>query len=136
MGSLPPVGSLFAAFLGFNPVAELLGPTGVLKTLPAHNAATLTGREFFPQLVTAPFHHGRVVVFVTAAIMSVIGAFASLVGGRRVHGRQEIPVPRAAGRAGTPAAAPEGQDGAGRRPGPGEPVEVGAPGTAARRQKR
>ncbi len=28
---LPPVGTLFAALLGFNPIAELLGPSGVLK---------------------------------------------------------------------------------------------------------
>ena len=117
VGNLPPVGSLFAAFLGFNPVAQLLGPTGVLRTLPAHNAAALTGREFFPQLVTAPFHHGLVVVFMTAAIMSVIGAFASLVGGgRRQAGRGG---PDQAGRAASPAV---GQDGAA---GPDEPVEAG-----------
>jgi len=30
VAGLPPVGSLFAAFLGYNPVASLLGPSGVL----------------------------------------------------------------------------------------------------------
>ena len=30
----PPVGSLFAAFLGYNPIQTLLGPTGVLAQLP------------------------------------------------------------------------------------------------------
>ena len=41
VGNLPPVGSLFAAFLGFNPLRELLGPSGVLQQLPAANAANM-----------------------------------------------------------------------------------------------
>jgi MFS family permease len=79
VGNLPPVGSLFAAFLGFNPLAELLGPSGVLNHLPKANAANLTGKEFFPHLISGPFHHGLVVVFVAAAIMMLVGAFASLI---------------------------------------------------------
>jgi MFS family permease len=79
VGNLPPVGSLFAAFLGFNPLAELLGPSGVLKTLPPANSATLTGKEFFPNLISQPFHHGLVIVFAAAAIMMFIAAAASLV---------------------------------------------------------
>jgi MFS family permease len=78
IGNLPPVGSLFAAFLGYNPLASLLGPSGVLAHLPAANAATLTGKQFFPNLISGPFHHGLVVVFVTAAIMSVVTAAASV----------------------------------------------------------
>src|SRR5436305_3286391 len=54
VGQLPPVGSLFAAFLGFNPVHALLAPTGVLSRLPAHNAAVLTGKRFFPGLISQP----------------------------------------------------------------------------------
>jgi MFS family permease len=79
VGNLPPVGSLFAAFLGFNPLAELLGPSGVLHTLPASNAATLTGKQFFPHLISGPFHHGLVIVFAAAAIMMFIASAASLV---------------------------------------------------------
>ena len=79
IGALPPVGSLFAAFLGYNPLAQLLGPTGVLGTLPAGNATTLTGKEFFPHLISGPFHQGLVVVFLAAAVMSVIAAAASAV---------------------------------------------------------
>jgi MFS family permease len=78
IGGLPPVGSLFAAFLGYNPLAELLGPSGVLANLPAANVATLTGKEFFPQLISSPFHHGLVVVFLAAAAMMAVGAIASL----------------------------------------------------------
>ena len=81
VGNLPPVGSLFASFLGYNPIASLLGPTGVLHTLPAHQASALTGKEFFPHLMSGPFHHGLVVVFTAAALMSVVGAAASWVAG-------------------------------------------------------
>jgi MFS family permease len=79
VGNLPPVGSLFAAFLGFNPLQQLLGPSGVLQTLPAANAATLTGKQFFPHLISGPFHHGLIVVFTAAAIMTLIGAAASVI---------------------------------------------------------
>jgi len=78
IGNLPPVGSLFAAFLGYNPLGTLLAHSGVLAHLPAGNAATLTGKQFFPHLISGPFHHGLIVVFVTAAIMSVISAAASV----------------------------------------------------------
>ena len=86
IGNLPPVGSLFASFLGYNPVASLLGPSGVLDRLPAGNAATLTGKHFFPHLMSGPFHHGLVIVFTAATVMTVIGALASwLAGGKYVH---------------------------------------------------
>jgi MFS family permease len=86
IGSLPPVGSLFAAFLGYNPVHQLLAPTGVLSHLPAANVATLTGKAFFPQLISQPFHHGLVIVFTMAIALLLIAAAASaLRGGRFVH---------------------------------------------------
>jgi MFS family permease len=86
IGSLPPVGSLFAAFLGYNPVHSLLAPTGVLRHLPAHNVAVLTGRTFFPELISQPFHHGLVIVFSMAIAVLVIAAAASaLRGGKYVH---------------------------------------------------
>jgi MFS family permease len=78
VANLPPVESLFAAFLGYNPIAELLGSSGVLQQ-PGVNAAVLTGRQFFPQLISGPFHNGLVVVFTAATVMMVIGAAASWV---------------------------------------------------------
>ena len=86
IGGLPPVGSLFASFLGYNPIGSLLEPTGVLDRLPAVNADTLTGKEFFPHLMSGPFHHGLVIVFLTAAAMMVVAALASwAAGGKYVH---------------------------------------------------
>ena len=86
LATTPPVGSLFAAFLGYNPIQELLAPTGALDTLSAADQAALTGKEFFPQLISGPFHDGLIVVFIAAAIMSFIGAGASLARGKKfVH---------------------------------------------------
>ena len=86
VAATPPVGSLFAAFLGYNPIQSILGPLGVLDKLPAADAAALTGKSFFPQLISEPFHAGLIIVFVAAAIMSVIGAIASVTsGGKYVH---------------------------------------------------
>jgi MFS family permease len=85
--AIPPVGNLFAAFLGYNPIQSLLaGVPGGTTGIPAHDLAVLTGKSFFPQLISEPFHSGLVIVFVTAAILSVIGALASLaMGGKYVH---------------------------------------------------
>ncbi|MGJ4844970.1 MFS transporter [Leifsonia sp. Le1] len=94
IGATPPVGSLFAAFLGYNPIASLLGPTGVLSS-PHVDAATLTGKEFFPQLISGPFHDGLVVVFIAAAIMSIIGAIASFAGGGKYVHEEKIAESRA-----------------------------------------
>ncbi|WP_246004099.1 MFS transporter [Nocardioides marmoriginsengisoli] len=86
VGNLPPVGSLFASFLGYNPIESLLAPTGTLEHLPAANADTLTGKEFFPNLMSGPFHDGLVIVFLTAAAMMLIAAIASWsAGGKYVH---------------------------------------------------
>jgi hypothetical protein len=82
IGGLPPVGTLFAAFLGYNPIAQLLGPQ-VLSALPPANAAKLTGLQFFPQLIAGPFHDGLVIVFWLAIAMAVVGAFASLLRSRK-----------------------------------------------------
>ena len=82
---LPPVASLFAALLGYNPMASLL-PASVLHALPASQAAILTSKEFFPQLIASSFGQGLVVVFVAGAAMSLVAAWASwLRGGRYVN---------------------------------------------------
>ena len=85
IASLPPVSTLFSALLGYNPVKSLLTPSGVLAKLPPHNAAVLTGKEFFPHLISGPFHHGLVIVFSAAIAMSVIGAVISLLRGRQFY---------------------------------------------------
>jgi len=97
IGTLPPVSSLFAALLGVNPIRHLLAPSGALSRLPAANRQILTGREFFPHLISGPFHHGLIVVFAFAAALSVLAGLASLLrGGRNVHPAATPPLPPAA----------------------------------------
>ncbi|MFJ9852223.1 MFS transporter [Streptomyces sp. NPDC101150] len=88
VAALPPVGVLFASLLGYNPVQTLLGPH-VLAQLPAGHAAYLTGREFFPQLISPPFADGLAVAFDFAIAACLVAAVASLLrGGRYVYGEQ------------------------------------------------
>jgi MFS family permease len=82
---LPPVSTLFASFLGYNPIRKLLGPSGVLHRLPARNVADLTGKQYFPHLISGPFHHGLIIVFSAAVAMSVAGALVSLLRGRQFY---------------------------------------------------
>jgi MFS family permease len=138
LSHLPPVSTVFAALLGYNPVQHLLAPSGVLATLPAHNVAVLTGNQFFPHLISGPFHHGLIIVFSAAAAMSLVGAGVSLLRGSQFY----YDAPDGAGLpgpAGPPArtavadSATQAPNGSAPRtpanggsPPPGEPVRPGA----------
>ena len=77
---------LTAGFLVSGPVAgslHLLAASRVLSSLPAAAQQTITGRKFFPELISGPFHHGLVVVFAVAAALSLLAALASLLRGGR-----------------------------------------------------
>jgi MFS family permease len=81
LSHLPPIGVLFSAFLGYNPVKELLGP--LLAHLPAGHAVYVTGRQFFPHLISGPFHSGLGVAFAFAIAANVLAGIASLLTGPR-----------------------------------------------------
>ncbi len=83
VASEPPIGSLFSAFLGLNPIKELLGPTGALQHMSAHQVAYITGRSFFPQLIEQPFAHGMHLAFTFAAIATGIAVIASALRPKR-----------------------------------------------------
>ncbi|MBV8084109.1 MAG: MFS transporter, partial [Chloroflexi bacterium] len=91
IANLPPVGSLFAAFLGYNPIRTLLGPH-VLGSLPPAHVAFLTGKRYFPQLISQPFMHGLRIVFSAATLMSLIAAWASWMRGARYVHEDEVGV--------------------------------------------
>jgi len=80
VGALPPVSILFAAFLGYNPIQHLLG-SHVLASLSGANRATLTGRSFFPHLISSPFRVGLHEAFIFAIVACLIAAAASLMRG-------------------------------------------------------
>jgi MFS family permease len=82
---LPPVSTLFAAFLGYNPMQHLLGST-VLAHLPAGHRAVITGRSFFPNLIKVPFRNGLHAAFDFAIVACLVAAGASWMrGGKYVY---------------------------------------------------
>ena len=99
--------TLFATFLGYNPVAHLLGHA-MLAALPPAQAAILTGRGFFPRLITQPFSAALSAAFTFAVITCLLAAAASLLRGGRYE--WSAAADQVAGRAAptrrTPASAP------------------------------
>jgi len=92
VAALPPTGAIFAAFLGYNPMATLL-PGKLIDALSPARKAILLGKEFFPNLISPPFRSGLVVAFSISAALSAIAAVASLMRGKRViHGGQRVGV--------------------------------------------
>jgi hypothetical protein len=103
VAALPPVTVLFASLLGYNPVQSLLGPT-VLTQLSPGDVAYLTGRSFFPGLISGPFAGGLAVAFGFAIVACLIAGIASaLRGGTYVH-REPL-----AGQTAVPEKAPTGR---------------------------
>src|SRR5215475_12980637 len=96
VSTLPPVATLFASFLGYNPMATLLGPH-VLSALPPGQADQITGRGFFPHLISGPFHSALVYAFVFAIVACLVAAVASLLrGGKYHHVDEDTTVPAGA----------------------------------------
>ncbi|HET9139530.1 MFS transporter [Actinophytocola sp.] len=92
IAQLPAVAVLFAAFLGYNPVEQLLGPS--LAQLPPERVEFLTGRSFFPNLVTHPFSDGLHVAFWFAIAACVIAAAASwFAGDQNTRVQQPVRIP-------------------------------------------
>ncbi|MDA8315572.1 MAG: MFS transporter [Actinomycetota bacterium] len=81
---LPPVSTLFAAFLGYNPVEHLIG-SSVLSHVPAHQAAILTGRNFFPALISGPFADGLHAAFDFSIGACLLAAGMSWLRGGKYH---------------------------------------------------
>jgi MFS family permease len=91
VAALPPVGTLFAAFLGYNPIHTLLGGH-VLAHVGASQAAVLTGKRFFSSLISGPFHHGLVVAFTASAVLCAAAGLASWWAGNPVDPEAAAPV--------------------------------------------
>ena len=118
VASLPPVSTLFSALLGYNPIKSMLAPTGALARLPARNAAILTGKSFFPNLISGPFHHGLVIVFSAAIAMSLLGALISVLRGKQYYHAEPATLAGAAvtaGRAAGPVSVASNAEGNGSR---------------------
>jgi MFS family permease len=89
ISQLPPVGLLFSSFLGYNPMHQLLGSS--INHLSAHQAAYLTSRQYFPQLIAKPFEQGLSEAFDFAIFACLTAAAASWFrGGKYVHGGEHV----------------------------------------------
>jgi MFS family permease len=87
----PPVGLLFAALLGYNPIRSLLAPSGILARLPAPTVASLTSRSLFPSLIARPFADGLRGAFAFSLAAAVIAAVASWLRGGKYHAAEAAP---------------------------------------------
>ena len=86
---LPPTAALFGAFLGYNPIGELIPPSVLQAISPAHQAVLL-GKTFFPNLIALPFMESLHAVFYISAVLCLIGAIASLLRGKHsVYGQEQ-----------------------------------------------
>jgi MFS family permease len=116
---LSPVSTLFAAFLGYDPVQHLIG-AHALSQLPSAQQHALTGRSFFPGLISAPFRAGLHAALDFAIVASLLAAGASwLRGGRYVYSEPAQDGQRRS-------AASDAADPAPERDGDTEPAAVGA----------
>ena len=89
ISQLPPVGLLFSSFLGYNPMHQLLGSS--INHLSPHQAAYLTSRQYFPQLIAKPFEQGLTEAFDFAIFACLTAAAASWFrGGKYVHGGEHV----------------------------------------------
>jgi MFS family permease len=100
LSHVPPLGYVFAAFLGYNPLKTLL-PPAVLSHLTAAQAAHLTSRAFFPTLIGPAFVSSLGIILTFAVVMSLVAAVASAFrGGKFVHVDEESKAQRHVARGG------------------------------------
>ena len=75
--NLPPVATLFAAFLGYNPIKTLLGPS--LSHVSGAQQHVLLGHSFFPQVISGPFSHALGSAFIFGLVAMLVAALASAI---------------------------------------------------------
>ena len=93
---LPPTAALFAAFLGYNPMATLLPPQ-VLAALPAATRHTMLSLHFFPQLIAPAFMRGLHAAFYLSIGMSLASALVSALRGQPYVNTTQQPAEAPAG---------------------------------------
>ena len=89
LAHVPPLGYIFAAFLGVNPLKTLL-VSPAYAHVSAAQFAQLTSRSYFPQLIGPAFAGSLGIILGFAVVMSLIAAVASALRGERfVHVDEE-----------------------------------------------
>ena len=90
VANIPPTAALFAAFLGYNPMATIL-PSQIVKSLPLTAQAQLLGKTFFPSLLLGPFKSGLRIAFSISTLLMIVAAMASLMRGKKYTDDQSEP---------------------------------------------
>jgi MFS family permease len=104
MSAIPPTGSLFAAFLGYNPVRTTLAavPQSVVAAISPATIATLTGMAWFPVTfaqafmpsLRTSFYIGATICVIAAVLSALRGAkYAYRIDGQNPKKPTEIPEP-------------------------------------------
>jgi MFS family permease len=88
---LPPVSTLFAAFLGYNPMRHILGAQ-TLGQLSASTQSLLLSKDFFPSLISSAFRQGLRLVLDFAILISLLGATCSALRGGKFHYVEQLPL--------------------------------------------
>jgi MFS family permease len=85
VAAMPPTGALFAAFLGYNPMQQLL-PPAVLANLPETTKSLVLGKQFFPSLMAPAFMASLRLTFYGAAALAFLASIVSFLrGGKYIH---------------------------------------------------
>ena len=92
---LPPVATLFASFLGYNPMADAARPARACTACRRARRSSSPGAASSRNLISSPFHTALVYAFVFAIVACLIAAVASLLRGGKYH-HAEATVPAAA----------------------------------------
>jgi len=85
LSEIPPTLALFAAFLGYNPMATLISqlPSTVSNQISPQAFATITSTTWFPRAIAPPFMDAIHLAFYFNAGLAVVAAVASLMRGKK-----------------------------------------------------
>ncbi|QKQ99056.1 MFS transporter [Metallosphaera tengchongensis] len=83
---IPPTASIFAAFLGYNPVSAILSqlPASVASSIPSSVVSTITSNTWFPQAIAPAFMGALRTAFLIGAILAYVAAVSSALRGRTI----------------------------------------------------
>jgi EmrB/QacA subfamily drug resistance transporter len=92
ISSIPPTSALFAAFLGINPMKALIAnlPANSTAELSSNTLNVLESNTWFPNAIAKSFLTALTAAFYIGASLSVIGAIASLLRGKKYINEEAI----------------------------------------------
>ena len=82
---IPPTSALFSAFLGYNPMGQIMSqlPASFTANLSASTLSTLTGKTWFPESLAPAFMNSLVISFRIGALLFIFAAILSSLRGKK-----------------------------------------------------